>query len=87
MRGVLIAFTGGTEMELSKAEEEKIVILLIDFNRKLDLIIEAQASLIKEISGSKNVSFPFKCRGKANVSPALPCWKREKRRAKQIKLA
>ena len=40
---------GGTEMELNKAEEEKIEIFLIDLNRKLDLFIETQAALIKEV--------------------------------------
>jgi hypothetical protein len=36
-------------MELNKAEEEKMEIFLIDLNRKLDLFIEMQAALIKEV--------------------------------------
>lgn len=36
-------------MELTEAEKEKIVIFLTDFNHKLDLFIEAQVALIKEV--------------------------------------
>lgn len=35
-------------MELTKAEEEKIVIFLTDVNHKLDLIIAAQAALLNK---------------------------------------
>ncbi|MDZ4186446.1 MAG: hypothetical protein U1D97_15915 [Desulfuromonadales bacterium] len=46
-------------MELTKAEEEKVVILLTDFNRKLDLILAAQAALINKVehmSTAKNAT-------------------------------
>ena len=46
-------------MELTKAEKEKIVILLTDFNHKLDLIIAAQAALINKVEHmftAKNVT-------------------------------
>ncbi|MBE0505037.1 MAG: hypothetical protein IBX46_13035 [Desulfuromonadales bacterium] len=36
-------------MELTKAEEEKIIVLLTDFNHKLDLIIAAQAALLNKV--------------------------------------
>ena len=40
---------GGMAMELEKAEIERVEIFLKDLNRKLDLFIEAQAALIKEV--------------------------------------
>ena len=41
--------TGGTDMELSKAEEERMVIFLTEINRKLDLIIAAQTAFINKV--------------------------------------